>query len=452
MKRILLSVLVAGLFIFKAQSQNQFEGIRSSNYLGVKSVFFNPANIADNAYRWDANLFSVNAGVGDYNVSFNLHNLQSKMGNQTDSIMFGSKSKAASAYAGIDILGPGFMIALNKKTTFAFTTRARVMANIHDVDGKLINAIQSQNNSNLPFTLASAGNQSIALNGWTEFGGSLGRVLVEEGNHFLKGGITLKYLAGFSNGYIHLNNISGTVNSDVNGNYLTSAGGTVQLGEGGADLTNLKGSSLLQFKGSGAGADLGVVYEFRRTSATHYKLKFSLALLDIGSIHYHANPNYTAGYTVNVPNGQKFYLNNLKDSSSISSIKNYLDQSPYFQNISTANGSYGVGLPTTLVGSADMNVVSKFYLNLDTRLNLHGYNKFASPYYQNNFTLTPRYEGKYFGAYLPLNINSLTGFNAGVAFRMGPFFLGSGSVLTSLLGTSRQADFYFGVHIGGLRK
>ncbi|HLX91298.1 MAG TPA: DUF5723 family protein [Puia sp.] len=452
MKKTLLIAFAATFLIAAAYSQNQFDGIRSSNYLGVKGVYFNPANIADNPYKWDANLFALNAGVGDYNVSFNLGNFRTKMGNQTDSVLFGTNAKAGSAFAGIDVLGPSFMISINKKTTIAFTTRARVMVNVHDIDGKLVSAIQAENSGGLPYTLTSTANQSIALNGWTDYGVSVGRVLVEEGHNFLKGGITLKYLAGISNMYTHLDRISGTVNNDAGGNYLTNASGIVQLGEGGVDLTHLNGGSIFQFKGSGVGADLGAVYEYRRNMPKEkYRLKISFAILDLGSIRYHANPDATGGYVVNIPANQKFYLNQLKDSS-LASVKNSLNQSQYFQSLGSGNGSYGVSLPTTVVTSVDMNVLYKFYVNLDTRFSLHSSSKFANPYYQNNFTLTPRFETRGFGAYMPLNINSLTGFNAGLAFREGPFFIGSGSLLTSLLGNSKQADIYIGIHVGVLRK
>ena len=457
MKTILLFFFCIIICLAPAFSQNQFDGIRSSNYLGVKSVFFNPANIADNPYKWDVSLLSANAGAGDLNASFSIKTINGKMGNQTDSVLFGSNAKAASAYAGIDIMGPGFMISLNKKTSLAFTTRARVMVNIHDIDGKLVNAIQSGNSNNLPYTLASSGNQFISANGWTDFGVSLGQVLLDNGHHLLKAGITFKCLAGHSNNYLQVNNISGTANYDATGTYLTSAGGTVQIGEGGADLSKISSSNAFQFNGAGAGADIGLVYVFgeqkstAKNYTTAYKFKVSVAVLDLGSISYKANPAYTAGYSVNIPAAQKFYVSNLKDSS-ISGIKTALDQSPYFKNLNQGNASYSVGLPTTLVGNVDLNLLSKFYLNLDARLAFHDYSKYANPYYQNNFTLTPRYEGKFFGAYLPININSLTGFNAGLAFRAGPLFIGSGSVLTSLFGTSRQADFYFGLHFGALRK
>lgn len=349
------------------------------------------------------------------------------------------------------------MISLNKKTSLALTTRARVMVNIHDIDGKLVNAIQSGNSDNLPYKLASASNQFVSANGWTDFGLSLGQVVLDNGHNLLKAGITFKYLAGYSNNYLQVNNISGTANYDAGGTYLTSAGGTVQIGEGGADLSKINGSNAFQFNGAGAGADIGFEYEFRtqqsigKNNAATYNLKIAVAILDIGSISYKSNPAYTAGYSVNIPGSQKFYVNNLKDSS-ITGIKNALDQSPYFKNLNQGNASYSVSLPTTLVGSVDVNLVSKFYINLDGRIAFHNYSKYANPYYQNNFTLTPRYEGKFFGAYLPLNINSLTGFNAGLALRAGPLFIGSGSVLTSLFGTSRQADFYFGLHFGALRK
>lgn len=36
--------------------------------------------------------------------------------------------------------------------------------------------------------------------------------------------------------------------------------------------------------------------------------------------------------------------------------------------------------------------------------------------------------------------------------RLGPLFIGSGSVLTALLGDSRQADVHIGLRFGGLQK
>lgn len=79
-------------------------------------------------------------------------------------------------------------------------------------------------------------------------------------------------------------------------------------------------------------------------------------------------------------------------------------------------------------------------------------NKPYNSQYYSSFTLTPRYEVRAFGVYVPVSYNKLTSFNAGVSLRMGPLFIGSGSVLTALMGDSKQADVHLGLRFGGLQK
>jgi hypothetical protein len=76
-----LALLTISLNLF---SQN-FPGSRSGNYTGVNGVFNNPASIADNKYRWDVNLFSLNGNVGNSNASFSLGNLQAAFGSDVGS-------------------------------------------------------------------------------------------------------------------------------------------------------------------------------------------------------------------------------------------------------------------------------------------------------------------------------------------------------------------------------
>jgi len=459
MKKVQLSFFFLSIGIFTAYAQNQFDGVRSSDYLGVKSVFFNPANIVSNRYKWDVNLASAHVGAGNQNASFNINNLSDQIGNQVDSVLFGANAKAVSAYGGVDVMGPSIMIGLGKKTSIAFTTRARAMLNIHDMDGKLMNAIQSPDNINLPYTLASATNQYIALNGWAEYGLSLGRVLFKTEHQLFKVGISVKYLAGYSNNYMQINNIKGTVNYDANGVYLTSAGGNIQIGEGGADLTKMNTNQVAEFKGNGTAMDFGFVYEHgakmqkskKGNNPAGYKWKLSVAILDLGSIRYKVNPLYTADYAMHISSAQKFYMNGLQDSS-IAGIKNALGKSPYFRDLGQMGSSYSVAMPTTLVGGIDLNLISRFYLGLEGRLAFNNYIQPANPYYQNNFTITPHYEGRHLGLFIPLNMNGLTGFNAGFAICDGPLIIGSGSIISLLTGSSRQADFYFGLHFGGLAK
>jgi hypothetical protein len=55
--------LLIALLVTATTFSQSFNGYRSGNYTGVNGVFFNPANIADSRYRWDVNLFGINAGL-----------------------------------------------------------------------------------------------------------------------------------------------------------------------------------------------------------------------------------------------------------------------------------------------------------------------------------------------------------------------------------------------------
>ena len=97
----------------------------------------------------------------------------------------------------------------------------------------------------------------------------------------------------------------------------------------------------------------------------------------------------------------------------------------------------------------DYHLHRGFYAQLAAQLPLQKEEAFNSISYT-SVTFTPRYEGRAIGVYLPVNYNSLTQLNAGVSLRMGPLFVGSGSLLTAVLGDSKQADVHVGLHFAGL--
>ncbi len=110
------------------------------------------------------------------------------------------------------------MFNVNRKTSIALTTRVRAVANIANIDGNFIQSINNDFNGSLPFTLSSDNNQKISVNGWSDLGVSLGQVLLDNGKHFIKGGITLKYLAGSGNSYANIGKLKATVDEDLLGN------------------------------------------------------------------------------------------------------------------------------------------------------------------------------------------------------------------------------------------
>src|SRR6201991_4370330 len=211
MRKGMLALLL--LFCLAARVTAQtFPGYRTGSYTGVNGVFFNPANIADNRYQWDVNIFAINGFVGtsqsglrfsDITRSFNGDSLKSKL-------LRGNANVNSLAY--VDVLGPSFMISLSPKTSIAFTTRSRVFADGRNIDGNLAGAILDggTTTAGIPFNFNTS--QLIHATGWTEIGASIGQVFTEKGsNSLFKGGLTIKYLAGTADSYLSTTNLAGSV-------------------------------------------------------------------------------------------------------------------------------------------------------------------------------------------------------------------------------------------------
>ena len=452
-------LMTAGLTKIYAQN---FPGYRSGNYTGVNGVFFNPANIADSRYRWDVNLFSVNGFVGNNKASFNLKDITSSNSNNIkDKFLNGNGNTNANVNA--EILGPSVMFNLNHKSAMAITTRSRLVANLKDFDGSLINAVFKSSDAIYPYSLASNSNSRIITNGWSELGVSYAREISSKGAHYFKGGVTLKYLSGTGNNYLQINQIKTTINADpiTQRPYLQNTTGEINIGTTTADLSNANFNNI--FNGNaGVGGDIGVVYEYRpdyeKSSAAadnrdqnKYKLKIGLSVLDIGSIKYTPNANNSAGYTTHINGNNRFYLDQLKDKNT-AEIKAILQANPqFFTNNANTLNSYKASLPTVIQGDVDYHLHRGFYVSAGGQLNMVSKTNLYSANQYNSLTLTPRFESKAFGIYFPLNYNELTQFNAGISLRAGPLFIGSGSLFTAIA-KSKQADVHIGLRIGILHK
>ena len=459
-------VLFMILFHFASSKQTlaqSFPGYNTGNYTGVNGVFFNPANIADNRYHWDINLFAIDGFVGtdqgglkfgDFTHSFNADSLRSKL------LKGHAKVNTLNA---VDILGPSFMINLSPRTSIAFTTRGRVVSNAKDINGDLSNALIDAGNSGItsPINL-DMGNTISRATGWMEIGASLGQVFSPNGSHhFFKGGITLKYLSGSADSYLTTNNIKGTLENIAGYAHITGqATGYISVNTTGEDFTQYAVSDFFKFSGNGFGGDIGFVYEWRPDMdysrytndffANKYKLKIGISLLDFGSIQFNKSTNEAANYNLNIPDGNSFNLRSVSGKS-VQQFIHVLNTSPYFIAGTPQNSSYTVKLPATLQGNVDWLYNKNWGFNFAAQINLNSAGNF-NLYNFNAYSVTPRWENQLVSVDLPLSYNELTQFNAGLAFRIGPFFIGSGSIISSIFQNSKQADIHLGLHFGLLYK
>ncbi|MFM7671902.1 MAG: DUF5723 family protein [Bacteroidota bacterium] len=456
-----LSFFFISIFFKNVSAQSfSFPGTRMGNYTGVQSVYFNPAQVADSRYTFDLNVVGLNAGLGNNKASFSLNSVFSTLNSNNALNSLFSGDGRISGQLNVDILGPSLLVSLPKKSGLAFTSRLRAQFTISDLDGKLAKSIPDDFNLEvtLPYTVSSGNNMRINTNGWAEYGVTYGKVIKEEGEHFLKAGATLKYLSGAGNSYIQLDQISGTIIQDpnpANPTILLAPGsrGVIGLGISG-NMGSITPSSLLKSSSNGFGADVGVVYEYRpgKNRKHPYKFKASASLLDIGSITYDRDLTKSGTYTMLVTTLPGFNLQTLQGVS-LDNYKQVLSANPNFTAAPNNNDpTLKVSLPTTLQLYGDVHVKNNLYLSAGTQISLSNRSNPENPLFYSGFTITPRYEGKGVGLYVPINYNPLTQLTMGTTLRLGPVFVGSGSILSALFSQSKQADVHIGMHIGVLKK
>jgi hypothetical protein len=455
--KVKIILLLAGTLTVSTLHAQEMGGFRVDNYNGVNGVFFNPANVVDSRYKVDVNILGLNMFAGNDNISYNLGKLSDLGADSSIFSKFIGPNAKSNAMLNTSIHMPSVMFNITPHTSIAFVSRTRMMFSISDFDGNLINSVSNELSQNPPYTIQNSTNMRININAWSEYGIAIGQVLLDQGNHFLKVGGTVKYLAGIGNAYLQIDNLKGTINVDSttsdNRTYISDATGRVAMGVGGYDINNLNNVTL-NYKGSGIGADIGFVYEYRpdylQSKANKYAFKISASLLDIGGIKYNQVQSSTGAYDVHIPSSQQFYLDQFKGSK-LSDYKAVLDANPaYFNQVAGLNGnSYRVSLPTTIQLGIDFRIIPKIYVALNSQISLvNNDSKAYNPNSLNIVTLTPRFESKILAAYLPITYSSLTKMNVGFGFRAGPVYAGSSSLISSILGSSKQADFYLGFRFG----
>jgi len=436
MKKINLAFafIFMGYFTLNAQS---YIGHSVDNYSGIHGIILNPSAVVDSRMRTDINIFSLSVFAGSDYYAIDLSNLaDSDDGFEISENTEKFPKQNNQFFLNIDALGPSFMFNLSPKHSLGFTSRVRAFFNLNNINGELY-----ENFSN-DFDLAEDFNFNVedfsgTIHLWGEVGATYGRVLLEENKHFLKGGVTLKYLKGGGSAFSSSPSFSG----DYSGmNEVLSTMGSLNYG---ATMDFNSEDVGFDSSASGFGGDIGVTYEYRNLQNldslgkkdNKYKFKIALSLTDIGSITYNetSNTNYNLNGQI-----QKAELS----EKSLSEIleDNYTGSEELLDS--------KINLPTALHLVADYNIRKRLYVSLNGSFSLIGHDKDQANRIINTVTATPRLETRFFSFYLPLSIRQYDGFAAGAGLRLGPLTLGSASAITSLLSdSSKTADVYVGLKV-----
>ncbi|MBD0288268.1 MAG: hypothetical protein ICV79_23000, partial [Flavisolibacter sp.] len=230
MKRSLLFIMSAFLLSLPLFSQ-RFVGINTGNYSGITGVMLQPASIVDSRFKFDINLFSTDVRYSNNYFLLNRDALLKLNKNHFgDYQTFRSKylSEAqlqAGEQAFLNIsnrtqLPLSFMVTLDEKSALALNLQSRTMIQGRNISQDVAK-LAFNNFYYQPFNNRSLDASGLTLRSlnWAEVGLTYGRVLFNSGNHFLKGAVTGKYLAGVSSLNLASNNLTVRVNSDSSFNF-----------------------------------------------------------------------------------------------------------------------------------------------------------------------------------------------------------------------------------------
>ena len=158
---------------------------------------------------------------------------------------------------------------------------------------------------------------------------------------------------------------------------------------------------------------------------------------------FNSDNNVSNNYTLEIQGFDSLNLNQFDGSESITEIEDVLISSGFLTKTSS-NSDFKVKLPTVINAYADYHIHNKWYVSgyMQQKISDDSENDFTT--IQNIYTLTPRFSGKHYEVFLPLSQNEVSNFTTGFGFRLGGFFMGSGSIVTALINDSTQADIYLG--------
>jgi hypothetical protein len=413
------------------------------NFAGVHGVIYNPANVVESNVKADINLFSVSAfGGSDYfgvNVS-DLTGADSGFNFEADAERFVTDTN--NFFLNIDAMGPSFMFNLTPKSSIGVITRARAFFNINDINGELYETIVDDLESDNDFDFNSQ-NLNATVHAWAEIGLAYGRVFIDNTNHMLKGGVTLKYIQGAGAAFINSPGLLG--NYVASTERLTTQGslnyGTTQgFDSDDIDFNNLSGSF---------GLDVGFAYQWHpdkendgsRYYQDYYKLKVGVSVTDIGAVNY--DDSEIKSYDLN--------RSNVDTSTYQDDVEDFLDQN---YNSTTQRTSSKVNLPTALHVLVDYRLTNKFLISAQADVSMTSNDaSFVGNSIINTVTLAPRLETKWFSLYAPLSFRQYGDVAFGGGFRLGPLSVGSGSIFSNLLSdSSKTTDVFVGLKIPIYRK
>ena len=441
---LIVSLLLCGVLF----AQEHYSGISTSKRTGLLNANLNPAELTNLQTTFEVNILNVSAGIANNKVSFG----DLVGGNNDFEDMLFSGREPVNLRADVKILGSAFAYKVNR-WAFAISSSANVKANIVDLNTNLgsavtfsgLNAILGSSQLNI------SENQRVSATTWGEIGFTVARDLYEDDTQKFSAGVNFNLLFPGSYANMSAKNLDGVVTNVVGDVDLTNATAELNfaysgsLAEGFTDSDNF--SEFFAGGLNGFSTDIGANYQLKDAQNDGgYLINAGVSVKNLGSMTFKDENNVSNSYLLDTGNGS-LDLNQFEDVDNIEEIEDLLLASGYV-TLNQTSRDFKVKLPSYLALYADFKIHNNWYATgyLQQKLKKDDGNDQIAV--QNIVTVTPRYSASKFEAFIPLSINEISDFTAGIGFRYSGFFIGSGSILSAAITDTNQADAYLGYRIG----
>ncbi|MFN8276646.1 MAG: DUF5723 family protein [Chitinophagales bacterium] len=454
-QRLLLVIALVSLQ-WAARAQYN-EVMRASQFGGVTNVNYNPA-IADNRFKFDMNLISLgfsmeNNYVGIDPKTFINRSLFDDKNFQETHMNERLNGKNKNVFVGLQAQGPlSFMFSWGKKRSnknaIAVFWNVNALANINNVGETLARAsywgLGNKADSITHFINQPLNGKNFSANtlGWMDVGATYSRVLYDKGPHMIKAGLTGKFIVGIVGATIASKNVDYRFPNfdslNVKGDFTAGHGENLAMfGKDKISFSDIK----TFFTSPSFAVDLGVSYEWRpkkekfdyemdcqkwwKRERNRYTLAAGFSIIDIGAVKF-AKPTTSYGFSADIENWDVKHAG----IKSVSTFDSVINSKPGNFVATEKNEKFTMWLPTRFNLFLDWEIWKGFGLNLNGTISTNMAKNLNMVHYPSSIMLTPRFDHKWAGVYLPLSYNSYGNFNVGAGVRLGPVFITSSNLIT----------------------
>lgn len=421
------------IFVCKAQD---YHAIQGSMYAGSLGVHNNPASIVMCPYKWDVTLIGGQLKSASNLFTIYNYSLLSNPANSRYYFSGGDYKRFSDLAFNLNLFNA--RVAVGRKSAVAFGLNFKSYSNASSSQYNFYDTLKSSGDFfkiNNPANLYSA---KMTSSTWAEVYASYAHTIIDNNAIRLNAGVTMKVSKGLSGAFGKLEDAGYSQTGDST--YRVTNGNLQYVYSSNYDHWQKSNNSadnildFLKYTNGGISFDAGFEYIIKPQELNNfydednyydYLWKIGVSLLDIGFNQYHSgNKSATA-------RGVKSDITNInidsKFDSTVTSFKIFNDSlSTLVNDFSTINAGYKVINPMRLVVNVDHYVSRNIYINAELSINVPSSltKKWYSVREMNLLTLTPRWETKKWGVYLPMQYTNNNRFWIGGAFKAGPLLIG----------------------------